>query len=234
MTVKKWDMSKAWPHVIKAVVFDCDGVICDSLPIYVEANEHVIGKRYPPELLKETNGRSATEVAKIACEKLQLDMTPEEFLERRNDFLREALAKCPLVPNVDVVIRKLHEMGIPLAVATSSAREIYMLKTRNHRELLSCFKHEVCCDEVQKAKPDPEIFQFAAGKLGKFKPENVLVFEDALQGIKAANAAGMPVVLLDRLPDLNVAALLEHEGAHCNLRITDFGEFDFSLFDWEV
>ena len=232
--VKKLQMCKAWPHPIKAVVFDCDGVICDSLPIYVGANEHVIGRKYPPELLKETNGRSAKEVARIVCEKMNLSMTPDEFLASRTDYLERALAECPLVPNVDKVILKLHEMGIPLAVATSSERHIYMLKTKQHRDLLACFKAEVCCDEVKKAKPDPEIFKFAASKIGDFKLENVLVFEDALQGVKAANAAGMPVVLLDRLPGLNVAELLVKEGAHCETRIEDFAEFDFGLFDWEV
>ena len=227
-------MGRVWPHKIEAVVFDCDGVICDSLPIYIRANEYATGFKYPPEVLKETNGRSANEVAKIACERMKLSMTPEEFLVKRQDFLDKALVDCELVPNVDKIIRKLSEMKIPLAVATSSSRYVYMLKTTHHRDLLSAFKHEVCCDEVKKAKPDPEIFQFAASKLGDFKPENVLVFEDALQGVKAANAAHMPVVLIDRLPYLNVGELLPTEGAHCELRIEDFKDFDFSLFEWDT
>lgn len=222
-----------WPHPIRAVVFDCDGVLIESLSVYLKGNEFVTGVPYPKEMIKLTNGRNEKDVAKIVVSEMNLDMTPEEFLDRRREYISKYLPDCELIPNVEKIVRELHKRNIPMAVATSASREFHMLKTSKHRELFSLFKYEVCGNEVHHAKPDPEIFQVAAAQLGTFKPENVLVMEDALMGIKAAAAAKMPAVLLDSLDFMNVAELADAEGVPYATHIADFREFNFDLFDWE-
>ena len=84
-----------------------------------------------------------------------------------------------------------------MAIATSSHKRHYDIKTTKHRQLFDkMFDHVVTGDDVENSKPDPEIFIKAAEK---FDGENidaskVLVFEDAPLGVQAANSAKMSVV----------------------------------------
>ena len=89
----------------------------------------------------------------------------------------------------------MHKNGVPMAMATGSARRQYTKKVEKKQELFSCFSHVVCSDDdgIEKGKPHPDMYLVAAGK---FDPppksmENVLVFEDAPNGVQSAKAAGM-------------------------------------------
>lgn len=221
-----------WPHPIKAIIFDCDGTILDTLRIYFQANESVLGFPYPPELAKQTNGRSEKEVCTIIVNHFQLQMTPQEFLEKRSVTLKNTLPNCQVIPHVDDIIKKLKGMGFKMAVATSCSRSFHELKTSKHRELFSLFDLEVCGDEVKQAKPCPDVFQLAASKLGDLKPENVLVFEDAAVGVKAANNANMPVVVY-HVNNEDFHANLNNFKAKPTVIIESYDNFDYSLFKWE-
>lgn len=229
-------MTKVWPHPICAAVFDCDGVISDSIPIYLSANAGVIGHPLPPEIAMQTMGRCEKDVARIICERCHLKVTPEEFIASRSEILKTRLKTCPLVPGVADIIKRLHTMGIPMAVATSASRTLHDIKTSEQREIFDLFVCEISGNDVKLAKPDPEIFITAASRLGTFKPENVLVFEDALNGVKAANAAHMPCVLIDRPDrvDANVAGAAASDGASVELLLHHFSEFDFDAFTWQT
>ncbi len=83
-----------------------------------------------------------------------------------------------------------------MAVATSSTRSKFALKTQGHSELFKSFQSITCGDDagIVKGKPAPDLFLEARRKLGSPPSENCLVFEDALNGIEAARNAGMPVI----------------------------------------
>ncbi|KAK8847777.1 Pseudouridine-5'-phosphatase [Tritrichomonas musculus] len=222
----------AWPSPIKAIIFDCDGTILDTLQTYFQANGAILGFKYPPELAKQTNGRSEIEVATIIVNHFHLSMTPQDFLSKRNVILKDTLPKSEVIPHVDDLIRKFKEMGFKMSVATSCNRTLHALKTQNHRDLFSLFDYEVCGDEVKHAKPSPDVFQLAASKLGNFKPENILVFEDAAAGVKAANNAKMPVVVFHKNDEEFHQNLKDYE-AEPTVIIESFDNFDYSLFKWE-
>merc|ERR1711924_554395 len=95
-----------------------------------------------------------------------------------------------------------------------------------HRELFGLMHHIVTGDQVQKSKPDPEIFNNAAGLFEGDAPEpnRVLVFEDAPNGVEAAIAAGMQVC---HVPDANLARNLRGD-AHCELASLE----DFRPEEW--
>ncbi|KAK8833789.1 Pseudouridine-5'-phosphatase [Tritrichomonas musculus] len=221
-----------WPHPIKAVIFDCDGTILDTLPIYFQTNDKILGFKYPRELSKQTCGKSEIEICRIIVNHFNLPMTPQEYLDKRNEILNDTLPNSELIPHVDDLIKKLKSMGLKMSVATSSFRRLHELKTKNHRDLFSLFDYEICGDDVKNAKPAPDSFLLAASKMCCLKPENVLVFEDATTGVKAANNANMPVVVYHK-DNEDFRSNLESNEAKPTVILEKFENFDYSLFNWQ-
>lgn len=225
---------KVWPHPIKAVIFDSDGVIMDTVPMYNQATEEVIGQEIPDSFIITINGLSEHVFGERLIAKYNLSMTADQFVRRRLDVLHNLLPTAKRVAGIDRIIKKLREMNIPMAVATSATRESHQRKTMNHREFFGeYFQYELCGDEVSNAKPSPEIFQKAAAKIGNIKPENVLVFEDAVNGIKAACSAGMASVLR-ALPGVDYSEELKRMDATPSHIVNHFDQFNFDVFTWET
>ena len=93
------------------------------------------------------------------------------------------------------LIRHLHKHGIPIAVATGSAKKGYNLKVQKKGDLFKCMSHVVCSDdpEVKTGKPAPDVYLVTVERFAS-PPKtmgNVLVFEDAPNGVEAAKSAGM-------------------------------------------
>jgi HAD superfamily hydrolase (TIGR01509 family) len=125
------------------------------------------------------------------------------------------------LPGVREFLASLKEHGVPCVVASSTHRE-NITTTLEVIGLQDFFAAIVTSEDVQRGKPDPEVFLTAAGRIG-VKPPNAIVFEDALVGIAAAKAAGMRVVavattepkdklahadwVVDRLDELDPAQL---------------------------
>lgn len=182
--------------VIKAVIFDLDGTVLDSIPLYQEAQETVCRDKFTLEFKSEINGRLDTEVAVIMANKYKHFKSPEDYIAQRDEILIELLKHCPLVKGVDRIIKRLYKMEIPMAIGTSTPKDAYELKIAPHADFFKkYFKVSVTGSEVKNGKPNPEVFQTASKKLGDFKPENVLVFEDAYLGCLAAQNAGMSAVM---------------------------------------
>jgi len=221
----------AWPHPIHAVIFDSDGTLIDTVPMYNHACSIIIGQEYPDSFQILVNGLSDLDFAARVIEEFKVPITPQEFVTKRLDLLENILPNAPLVPGVDDIVRKVDSMHIPMAVATSANRRSHGMKTAKHHDFMSIFKAVICGDEVTEAKPAPEIFQKASAKLGNFKPENVLVFEDSILGIKAANRAGMPSVYL-AFPTVDWKAELDKIEAVPTVVVTKFSDFDFKSFTW--
>lgn len=222
-----------WPHPIKAIIFDNDGIILDTIPFYYKALTYFADPPFDQKLVDSVNGLSEFEACKVLVRELNINMTLEEFMRKRNNILREELfPNSPTVKGVERLIKKFHEMKLPMAVATSSLRELHNIKISKHKDIYDLIKVTVCGDEVGKAKPSPEIFQVANKKLGGFNPENVLVFEDAFHGIKAANNASMASCFLHP-PFENQSEVYKEYDINPSYLISSFDDFDFSKFIWE-
>jgi pseudouridine-5'-monophosphatase len=216
---------------ISAVIFDCDGVLLDTLAIYRSIESDLVGAPYSESLQARYNGLSPHDTAVQIIAAFNLQISPEAYVARRADLLVEKLPDAPLVDGVADIVHRIDAMGIPMAVATSSSRRLHTAKTTRHAELFGLFRTQICGDQVAQAKPAPEIFQKAAAAIGEFPPDSVLVFEDACSGIKAANAAGMPVVFLAN-PNVDWQAELDLAGATPTVVVTRFADFDFGSFVW--
>jgi pseudouridine-5'-monophosphatase len=193
-------LRKPFSHVI----FDLDGVLLDTEPLYTEATRRIIepyGKVFDWSIKGEIMGRSSLESARYLVSALGLPISPEEFLARRKPLLDELFATAEEIRGAQAFVRQLHAHGIPLALATSSERSLCALKIARHG-WFSLFQAIVCGDDsnVQRLKPAPDIFLVAARALGA-APEQCLVFEDSLAGVEAARAANMQVIAL---PDPNM------------------------------
>jgi len=91
-----------------------------------------------------------------------------------------------------------------IAIGTGSSHELYTLKTSGHRELFKLFDPVICTDanETHITKPEPDVFLACAEKFPNppLSMSQCLVFEDGENGVRAAVAAGMKVVLIPSLP----------------------------------
>jgi pseudouridine-5'-monophosphatase len=122
-------------------------------------------------------------------------LTVDEYLKLSLDLQEHLFPLAKLLPGVERLLRHLHANKIPIAVATSSSKQKFDLKTSLHKPLFELFDVIVCGDdpEVKHAKPSPDLFLTAQKRLGNPPSDNCLVFEDAVNGIQAGLAANMSV-----------------------------------------
>ncbi|KAG2491263.1 hypothetical protein HYH03_010468 [Edaphochlamys debaryana] len=190
---------------ITHVLFDMDGLLLDTEGAYTIAQEKVLaplGKAFTWELKAGMMGRGALEAAEWLLGRLGVgpeQMTPQQFLDQRGALLEAEFTVVPLLPGAERLVRHLAAAGVPMAVATGSGRGQFDHKTQQHRELFGLFSHVVTGDMVAKAKPDPAIFLQALATFPQAPPPDpacVLVFEDAPNGVEAALAGGLRVVMV--------------------------------------
>ena len=185
---------------ITHVLFDMDGLLLDTEVLYTKAQQKILeplGLKFTPQVKSMMMGRKALEAAEIMVKHYNIDLDPAKFIEDRNVILSEMFPDCDLMPGVLRLLLHFKLHGVPMAIATSSHKKHFDLKTRKHKELFDkMFQHVVTGDDVIKSKPEPEIFQISAEKFGldNIDPRKVLVFEDAPMGVEAANRADMNVV----------------------------------------
>jgi pseudouridine-5'-monophosphatase len=202
------------------VLFDLDGVLLDTEPLYTAATQAVVGrfgKTYDWSLKRNTMGRDARLSARFILEQLSIPLTPEAFLKERAPILESLLATSPVVTGAERLVRDLAARAIPIAVATSSDRHLFELKTKPH-DWFDCFGAVVCGDDprVTAKKPAPDIFLAAAADLGA-EPWQCVVVEDSPAGVEAALAAGMRVVAM---PDPAMDLALYQDAHHV---VRDYG-----------
>jgi pseudouridine-5'-monophosphatase len=202
------------------VLFDLDGVLLDTEPLYTEATQAVVGrfgKTYDWSLKRHTMGRDARLSARFLLDRLEIPLTPEEFLRERAPILEGLLATSPAMRGAERFVAELAALGVPIAVATSSDRHLFEVKTRPHA-WFSSFSAVVCGNDarITAKKPAPDIFLAAAADLGA-SPECCVVLEDSPAGVEAALAAGMRVVAM---PDPAMEHAL-YAGAHRIVRNYD-------------
>jgi pseudouridine-5'-monophosphatase len=213
---------------IQNVIFDLDGVLLDTEPLYTKAIAEVAaryGKVYDWSIKSQCIGRGTLEAARVITEGLQLPLSPEALVRERDGTLLALLANADPMPGAEAFTRALADRRIPLGIATSSEGAIFAVKAAKHRPWLSIFAAVVCGDDrrVRRSKPAPDIFLAAAADLGA-DPATCVVFEDSPYGVEGALAAGMQVVALPD-PAMDRA---RYAGAH--LIVEGFGDVAPSEF----
>ena len=180
----------------KGFIFDLDGVIVDTAKYHYLAWKKLaneLGFEFTLEQNELFKGVSRKRCLEILLEIGNIDASQEQFdrwmIEKNEDYLHfiEKMNASEILPDVPKVLDFLKDRGLPIALGSASKNAKPILEKVG---LLSYFDVIVDGNNVTKAKPDPEVFLIASSSLG-VEPTNCVVFEDAVAGIQAANAAGM-------------------------------------------
>ena len=184
--------------MLSAIIFDLDGVLADSEPWWSEIDAKLLAERgvtYRGEYHQNVVGVSYRLAVEFYKKAFGLTVPTEEMMRRRGEIATEFFAdRVDLFPNVKEVLEKLRQMKLHLAVATSSVSASARPFLDRH-QLTGFFEVIVTGEEVKDGKPAPDIYLFAADKLG-IRVDACLVVEDALPGIGAAKAANMRVAAI--------------------------------------
>lgn len=188
--------------MVKAVIFDLDGLLVDTEIISYRILEEILagfGYRFTlEEYTRGFSGKPETANSAHLVEAYQLPWTPEEALERilrREEELHTQGVE--LKPGAKELLAYLQETGRGIAMASSSTRD-RALNLLDQHGVTGYFQRFVFAGEVERGKPAPDVFLKACEKLGE-APEDCLVLEDSEAGIQAAHAARIPVICV---PDL--------------------------------
>jgi len=182
----------------KAALFDMDGTLLCTMRYWRFTTLELLLTLDiipTPEQLAKMYSTSSRKFCIEILKENGIDMTYQQLVPKLEEFMhRHYLHDAHAKPRVEEYLEKLKEQGVPMIVATGAPREF----ARDGLERLGLAKYfEFITDgyEFGITKHDPGYFTLMAEKLG-VKPEEMLVFEDALYSIKSAKAAGCPVLAI--------------------------------------
>ena len=181
----------------RAIIWDFDGVIANTIPIHAEATRYVLEKEnltFDLQRMMTLIGRKDHEVFYTLVLDQKPDAAEEElrklFQEKHHKY-KDILnhKKVPLYSGVKTWIYHFQSKGLAQAIASSTSQEnIHTVLSQS--DLRSCFKTIVTGDSVANGKPAPDIYLLASQRL-EIKPADCLVFEDSTLGVVSAKRANM-------------------------------------------
>ena len=180
--------------MIKGMIFDADGTLLDSMPIWDDLGARYlkgIGIEAEPGLSEILFCMSLEESAIYMKRTYSLSQTEEEIrngvLAKLDDFYANEV---PAKPGAGEFLRTLHERQVPMMIATSSSRH-HIEAAMRRLGFMDYFAGIVTCEEAGAGKSKPDIYLKCAEKMG-LHPSCVCVFEDVIHAVRTANAAGFP------------------------------------------
>lgn len=184
----------------KAVIFDMDGSLIDSMWIWPEVDKEYVQKYHltlPEDFHKAIEGKSYTETAAYFVDMFpSLHKTVEEVQAEWTNMTMELYkTKVCLKPGAREFLNKMQEQNVLLGIATSNGRTLAETALKALK-IESYFASVRTACEVASGKPSPDVYLKVAEDL-QMKPENCLVFEDIPNGIRAGKNAGMEVCAVD-------------------------------------
>jgi HAD superfamily hydrolase (TIGR01509 family) len=204
-------------------VFDLDGILVDTEPIFEEAARRQLARRglvWVPEVARAMMGTPARQAFEFFRRHFDLQESIDDLIAESSELFYAVLGtESPaLMPGVLDLLDRLERKHIRKAIATSSSAA-YVAKVLEPHGLSKRFDFVLTCDDVLNGKPHPEIYEQAAVRLGH-APAEMVVIEDSMHGVTAAKAAGARCVAIPharvRAEDVALADLIvESLDARC-------------------
>ena len=221
--------------MIRNVIFDMDGLMFDTERLYVRALEEYVGPEtgvaFPRESILRTLGCNHADFMRMFPALFGTALPFDACYAMITDWMTKEMEVhgVPVKPGLYALLAALKADGFRIALATGTSRPIALdyLERTDTRKYFDAFAFG---DQVAHGKPDPEIFLLAAKALSA-KPEDTAVFEDSINGLKAARAGGFfsicvpdlvdPLPYLDFTPDAVLRSLDEAIPLLCNRHDAD-------------
>ncbi len=181
--------------MLKAVIFDMDGVIVDSEPLHKQAYQKMFTDyqlTVSESLYESFTGQATLPICERLCEHFSLAVPPEELVAAKRKYFKalfESDNGLSLIEGVLDRIQEYHQKGITLILASSASMPTINSVFKRF-DLDPYFKAKFSGADLVASKPHPEIFIKAAAASGYSKAE-CMVIEDSTNGIKAAHSAGI-------------------------------------------
>jgi len=182
--------------MIKAIIFDMDGVIIDSEPIAKKATLQMLrecGVVYQGST-KKFLGKRTIDIMKDLKKQYKLKMSVNQMWQRQLELCLAKDKQVKMMPHFAKIQKFIKQQKYKKALVTSADRRQFTNILKRYK-ILNYFDYLVSGDLVTKGKPHPEPYLKAAKEL-KVKPQDCLVIEDSFNGLKSAKAAGMKCVIV--------------------------------------
>jgi HAD superfamily hydrolase (TIGR01509 family) len=190
-----------------AVVFDNDGLLLDTEEAWTRAEEALFerhGSTFTAEHKRRMIGTSPAASAVMLEEMLELPGRGRALMEElHEEVMEEALRGVPPRPGALELIEAVRAAGLPVGLASNSARAFVERVLSVAGLLDGHFDVVVTADDVENPKPAPDLYLAACAALGA-EPERAAALEDSATGAAAAIAAGMFVVAVPYFPDMPI------------------------------
>jgi HAD superfamily hydrolase (TIGR01509 family) len=181
------------PFCPQAVIFDMDGLLVDSEPVWHSVETAMLqarGKSWAYEIQKDLIGMRMSDFWTRMCSAYQLTEAPDELIAEATHRMVTMVPEQAIPrPGANELIAYFHERAVPMAIASSSPMAIIDSVVES-RGWSGSFQIWVSGDEVAHGKPAPDIYLETARRIG-CSPRDILTLEDSRNGARAAVAAGM-------------------------------------------
>ena len=187
------DSKKTKNIKIKAVIFDCDGVLVDSEPISCNAWRPVFKRMFGVDIgtdFKAVIGMNFKDAINYFLDQHSLKGDIYEIVKaKEEEYFNSGKGNLKSFTGTVDFIEKILSLNLKTAVASSGTHEKIGFNLKESG-LLKYFDTVISCEDVKRGKPEPDLFLAAAEKLDT-PPENCIVIEDSLLGVRGAKKGGM-------------------------------------------
>ena len=183
--------------MIKAVIFDIDGTLVDSVDMHAEAWQRAFkhfGKDIPFDQVRHQIGKGGDQLMPVFFSEEELERFGEEMEKFRGDlYKREYISRVRAFPQVRELFERIRRDGKRIALA-SSAKKDELKVYKELARITDLVEEETSADDAEKSKPHPDIFEAALKALGDVRPEEAVVIGDTPYDAEAAGKINLRTI----------------------------------------